>query len=90
MAAKNTGNRRKGKHSRFSFFSDMTPEKKTLYCKYTGLAIFIFTAITFVSAVSYLFTWKADQSLLSHPEMMDKGVEVANMCGKFGLSHESQ
>ena len=83
MAAKTVGGR-KGKRRRFSFFSDMTQEKKAMYCRYVGLAVFIFTAITFVSAVSYLFTWQADQSLLSHPEMMDKGVDVANIGGKFG------
>ena len=83
MAAKTVGGR-KGKRRRFSFFSDMTQEKKAMYCRYVGLAVFIFTAITFVSAVSYLFTWQTDQSLLSHPEMMDKSVDVANIGGKFG------
>lgn len=83
MAAKTKGGR-KGKRSRFSFFSDMTQEKKAMYCRCIGLAVFIFTAITFVSAVSYLFTWQTDQSLLSHPEMMDKSVDVANVGGKFG------
>ena len=38
-----------------------------------------------MAAVSYLFTWKADQSLLMHPEMMDKNVEVANWAGKAGF-----
>ena len=84
MAAKVTGARKKGKRDRFSFFSNLTPEKKALYCRYTGLAVFIFTVITLVSAVSYLFTWQIDQSILAHPEMMDKSVDVANICGKFG------
>lgn len=84
MAARNTGNRRKGKQSRFSFFSDMSPEKKSAICRYCGLAVLVFTLFTFVSLVSYLFTWKADQSLLSHPEMIDKSVEVANWGGKLG------
>ena len=83
MAAKTVGGR-KGKRRRFSFFSDMTQEKKAMYCRYIGLAVLIFTVITFVSAVSYLFTWQTDQSLLSHPEMMDKSVDVANIGGKFG------
>ncbi|MBR3284966.1 MAG: DNA translocase FtsK 4TM domain-containing protein, partial [Bacteroidales bacterium] len=34
--------------------------------------------------VSYLFTWKADMSLLSHPEMMDTGVKVHNAADKLG------
>ena len=84
MAAKNTGNRRKGKHSRFSFFSDMSQEKKSAICRYCGLAVLFFTLFTLASLVSYLFTWKADQSLLAHPEMMEKGVEVANWGGKLG------
>jgi S-DNA-T family DNA segregation ATPase FtsK/SpoIIIE len=84
MAAKNTGNRRKGKQSRFSFFSDMSQEKKSTICRYCGLAVLFFMLFTLASLVSYLFTWKADQSLLAHPEMMEKGVEVANWGGKLG------
>ena len=84
MAARNTATGKKGKRSRFSFFSDITPEKKSAIYRYSGLAVFAFALLTFVSSLSYLFTWQADQNLLAHPEMMDKGMEVANWCGKLG------
>ena len=68
------------------FFSDIDPDKKSNILKYSGVAIMVFTLFTLISIVSYLFTWQADQSLMSHPDMMDKGVEVANWGGKMGYS----
>ena len=68
----------------FSFFSDMDAEKKSNILKYSGVAVLVFALFTLVSVVSYLFTWQTDQSLLSHPDMMDRGVEVANWAGKSG------
>lgn len=62
----------------------LDPQKKSNILKYTGLAVAVFTLFTFVSVASYLFTWQSDQSLMSHPDMMDKGVEVANLGGKAG------
>ena len=85
MAAKtNKNNKGKEKRSRFSFFSDMTPQRKSNILKYTGVAVAVLAAFSFISVVSYLFTWKADQSLMADPAMMDKGVEVANWAGKAG------
>lgn len=89
MASKSTGNKRKGKQTRFSFFSDMSLERKSAICRYSGLAILVFALFTFASLVSYLFTWQADQSLLAHPEMFDKGVEVMNWGGKLGYRWSS-
>ena len=66
------------------FFSDIDPDKKSNILKYTGIAVLVFALFTLVASVSYLFTWQADQSLLSHPEMMDKGVDVENWGGKLG------
>ena len=51
----------------------------------TGLVVAAFALFTFLSVTSYLFTWKADQSLLRDPAMMSQAEEVANMCGKTGL-----
>ena len=68
----------------FSFFTDMDEEKKSNILKYSGIAVMVLALFTCVSVLSYLFTWSTDQSLMSHPEMMDKGVEVANWAGKFG------
>ena len=84
MAAKTKTTKKNEKRRRFSFFSSLTPEKKSAALKYTGLTIFVLTMFTLVSTVSYLFTWDADQSLLAHPEMVDKSVDVANLGGKIG------
>ncbi len=73
------------KRARFSFFSDMDEVKKSNFFKVTGSVVAVFALFTLISAVSYLFTWKADLSLLMHPEMMDKNVEVANWAGKAGF-----
>lgn len=75
---------KKEKRFRFSFLSDMTPEKKTRLSKFIGLACAVFTVCTFVFIISYLFNWSADQSLLTDPDMMDKNVKVANAGGKLG------
>ena len=66
------------------FFEKMDSQKKSNLLKYSGLTVAVFALFTLASAASYLFTWQADQSLLSNPEMMEKGVEVANWCGKIG------
>ena len=66
------------------FFDKLDPQKKSNLLKYSGLTVAVFALFTLASAASYLFTWQADQSLLSNPEMMEKGVEVANWCGKIG------
>ena len=66
------------------FFSEIDPDKKSSILKYTGIAVLVFALFTLISTLSYLFTWQADQSLLSNPEMMDKGVEVQNWGGKLG------
>ena len=84
-AKRQTKDKKKEKRSRFSFFSDMDPIRKSNILKYTGVAVMVFTLFTLVSTLSYLFTWKPDQSLMSHPDMMDKGVDVANWGGKAGF-----
>ena len=72
------------KRPRFSFFSDMDEVRKSNILKYMGIAVAVFAMFTLISSMSYLFTWQADQSLLSHPDMMDRGVEVSNWAGKTG------
>ena len=59
--------------------------KKSLILKYTGIAVLVFAFFTLLSILSYLFTWQADQSLLSNPEMMGKAADVANWGGKLGF-----
>lgn len=58
--------------------------RKSNILKYTGIAVLVFALFTLASVASYLFTWQADQSLMSHPEMMDRGVDVRNWGGKLG------
>ncbi len=58
--------------------------KKSNILKYTGVAVAVFALFTLISSISYLFTWQADSSLMSHPDMMDKGTEVSNWAGKVG------
>lgn len=65
-------------------FADMDPERKSNILKYTGIAVLVFTLFTLISTVSYLFTWQTDQSLMSHPDLMDKSVDVENWGGKIG------
>ena len=84
MAATKKTTRKKEKRVRFSFFSSLTPEKKSAIFKYAGLTVFVLTLFTLISTISYLFTWESDQSLLVHPEMADKDVEVSNWGGKIG------
>ena len=72
------------KPSRFSFFSDMNPDRKSNFLKVTGVIVFVFALLTLLSTVSYLFTWEVDQSLLSQPDRMNKEVEVNNIGGKLG------
>ena len=72
------------KRPRFSFFSDMDEVRKSNILKFTGVAVAVFALFTLISSVSYLFTWQQDSSLMSHPDMMDKGVEVSNWAGKTG------
>ena len=48
-----------------------------------------FAVISLISVLSYLFTWQADQSLMSRPDMMDKAVDVQNWCGKLGYRWSS-
>ena len=82
--ARSTTSKKKGKQERFSFFSNITPETKSAAYRYAGIIMAAFSAATLMALVSYLFTWQADQSLMSHPEMLDKGVDVSNLAGKMG------
>ena len=62
----------------------LSPDRRIRIMKVTGLIVAVFAVFTFVSVTSYLFTWKADQSLLSEPDMLDSSVSAHNMGGKLG------
>ena len=59
-------------------------DQKASAIKILGILIAAFGVFALLSAVSYLFTWKVDMSLLSNPDMMDTGVKVRNAAGKLG------
>jgi S-DNA-T family DNA segregation ATPase FtsK/SpoIIIE len=71
----------------------LTQEQWGRIKKITGLALVLFTFFLFVSMVSYLFTWRADQSalMLGSDELYltSEPVEVENWMGVLGakLSH---
>lgn len=84
MSSTKRSGKKKEKQPRFTFFSELTPEKKAAIFKYSALAVAVFTLFTLISVVSYLFTWQEDYSLMAHPDMLDKEVDVYNWGGKVG------
>lgn len=77
---------KKGKNSKGfldSFKLNMTPEGKSLMLRCMGVVIFLFAIFSFVSSVSYMFTWKQDQSLVAQSGV--SGDDVANLGGSMGL-----
>ena len=60
-------------------------EQKSHAIKITGVCLGLFALFTLISTVSYVFTWRQDQSLLRDPAMMDMATGVANLGGKLGL-----
>ena len=57
-------------------------EHGTAIRKFSGLAVSVLTVLALVGCLSYLFTWKQDQSLLAAQEV----AESANLAGKAGMS----
>ena len=72
-----------------SFWSRMSDDRKSTLLKYAGWTVAAFALLTLASVLSYLFTWQADQSLLSRPDMMDQDVEIQNFGGKIGYRWSS-
>ena len=72
-----------------SFWSKLSDDRKSSLLKYAGWTVAAFAIFTIISMLSYLFTWQADQSLLSRPDMMDKVVDVQNWGGKLGYRWSS-
>ena len=70
---------------KLKFWNTWDDRQKSNVVKATGALIALFALFTFLAMVSYLFTWKQDQSLLRDPGMMDQAVGVANFGGKLGL-----
>ena len=89
MAEKNTKKNRtksffkKGLFKK-GFFKNMDPELKSILIKCSGGLVMIIAVFTFLSMLSYLFTWSVDKDLLMNAERMSKGVDVTNLGGKLG------
>ena len=82
---KKTRQDKRGKGLRFrSRWSAMPEDRRVRIMKVAGLLVGVLAVFTFVSVTSYLFTWKADQSLLTETDMLDTSVSVHNMGGKLG------
>ena len=56
-------------------------DQKASAVRILGILIAAFGVFALLSTLSYLFTWKADMSLLSNPDLMDTGVKVRNAAG---------
>lgn len=61
----------------------MDDDDKERLVKVTGLVVALLAVFTLLATVSYLFTWKADQSVLAAP-VGDTSVGVSNIAGKLG------
>ena len=87
MAEKKKSTNKGKKAKRKSFFDafkiEMTPEGKSLTLRCLGILLFLFAIFSLVSSISYMFTWKQDQSLLAQTAV--SGDEVANVGGFMGL-----
>lgn len=68
----------------FSFRTDMEAWRSAKVVKISGLVVLALAILALLSSVSYLFTWEADQSLLSAPDRMSQNVDVHNAAGKAG------
>ena len=88
MAARKKTERSSGK-KKLSFWNRMSDDKKSSLLKYAGWTVAAFAVFTLVAVSSYLFTWQADQSLMTRPDMMDKAVDVHNWGGKLGYRWSS-
>lgn len=88
MADKNTKKIKKKPFSKGffkkGFFKNMDPELKSILIKCSGGLVMIVAMFTFVSMLSYLFTWSVDKDLLMNVDRMSRGVDVTNMGGKLG------
>ena len=77
------GAEQSGKKS-LAVFSGLDERKKRVLEKLAGLLSAAFAVFTFLALFSYLFTWKADSSLLTDPQMFKESAAVGNWAGKLG------
>lgn len=82
---KNTTKEKKGVCARVAGSNrlNLTPERKALMLRCMGVLLMVFAIFSLISAVSYMFSWKEDQSLLALAAAT--GEDVANLGGSMGL-----
>ena len=66
-----------------NFKLNMTPEAKSLLLRCLSVLLFVFAIFSLISSVSYMFTWREDQSLLAQAAL--SGDDVVNLGGSMGL-----
>ena len=62
------------------------PAKWTPVRRFVGLALAVFALLALVGCLSYLFSWRQDQSSLADPALFGADVQVSNKGSKVGLS----
>ena len=62
----------------------LSPETKVAIRVLLGLLCVAVTVIVTASLISYAFSWKADYSLKTDPQMWRETVQTQNICGKMG------
>ena len=85
MADKKQNKRKDSRLKNFfnAFKINVSPEGKALMLRCMGVLIFVFAVFSLVSSISYMFTWKEDQSLIGQAAL--SGDYVANLGGSMGL-----
>jgi hypothetical protein len=66
-----------------TFKLNMTPEAKSLLLRCLSVLLFVFAIFSLISSVSYMFSWREDQSLLAQAAL--SGDDVVNLGGSMGL-----
>lgn len=67
-----------------TFWKDLDDGDKLKVRRITGAFVALLTVFTFLSCLSYLFTWQLDQSL-SAGRIWDTSTKAANLAGKSGF-----
>ena len=67
------------------FWKNMDDRDKAMARMLAGLLVAVFAVFTLVSNVSYLFTWKMDQSLVMSPDSLASSSEASNLGSGLGF-----
>lgn len=84
MAAAAKGKTTKKKKKASAKRKRLTEEQKNIFRILAGVLIAVLCLFTAASLISYAFSWGADQSLKSNPDLWQSYVRANNICGKLG------